>query len=324
MVSATPETELVAVCSRRPEHASAVAADYGCDWVTDYRRLLDREDIDVIGVYTSTDLHYEIAHAAAQAGKSVVVSKPAEVDTGRAEEMVAAARCSGVRLVVEFDTHYQLSAYRIHRAIADGSFGPLIQGDYVNKCHRGQAYYDEAGGWRARIETGGGCVLNQGVHALDHLIWYQGEVEGVFAMSGTFAHDMPAEDAASAVIRFRNGSLATFTATTTFHNSRPAGRYGEGTVKRAEVHGRDGSATMLGDDVLMWSVHGSPDPGAELPEHPPMNVFQDLAWTMADPHYTSSTLVADDAVLNCVYLADALRRSADTGLYVEVNALSVR
>lgn len=315
MVDAVPEAQLTAVCGRDPARTNALADRHDCAAELDYRALVARDDVDVVGVYTSTDLHTEVAIEAARAGKHVIVSKPTAVSVQDGEAMLAAADKAGVKLVTEFDTRYQPEAYRIYKAIAEGRMGRLIQGDYVNKCHRAQSYYDDGSGWRAEPGMGGGCLLNQGVHPIDHLLWYQGEVEGVFALTDTFTHRMPAEDSASAVLRFRNGSFATLTVTTTYLSGLPDGRYGGGTLKRAQVHGALGSATVEGNQVINWTVP-SPASTAPLPEHPPQNVFQDLAWTLADPSRRSHTLVAGSQALESVLVTAALRQSAATGAYV--------
>src|SRR5688572_26554904 len=64
MVQAVPEAKLVAICGRDAARTGAVAERYGCEAVIDYRQLIERPDIDVVGVYTSTDLHGEISIAA--------------------------------------------------------------------------------------------------------------------------------------------------------------------------------------------------------------------------------------------------------------------
>lgn len=321
MLAETPEATLTVVCGRDAERTRAVAERYGASAETDWSAMLRRDDVDVVAVYTSTDLHGPIATAAAQAGKHVIVSKPTAVRLDEARAMLAAAKHAGTELVVEFDTRYQAGPYRIHKAIAEGRLGRLIQGEYANKCLRGQEYYDEGSGWRGRAEMGGGCLLNQGVHAIDHLLWYQGAVEGVFALSDTFTHDIEAEDAASAVIRFANGSIANLTVTTTFASGLPAGRYGGGgTLKRAQVHGAKGSATAEGTEIVNWTV---PKEGSDvtLPDQPPLNVFQDLAWSLADPARRSTTLVAGEDAIASVYLTTALRQSAAEGRYVSLASL---
>jgi predicted dehydrogenase len=321
MVAELAETELAGVCGRDAARTSALAGQYGVGASTDYRSFVARPDLDAVGVYTSTDLHVEIGLAAAAAGKHVIVSKPTAVEPARAEQLLRACRAAGVRLVVEFDTRYQAGPYQVYRGIVDGRFGPIIQGEYANKCYRPQSYYDGAGRWRAIASQGGGCVLNQGVHAVDHLLWYQGVPDGVSAASGTFAHDMPAEDAASAVLRFPGGSLATFTATTTFRNTLPDSSYGGGTLKRAQVHGPDGSATVAGTTIAEWvSVTAGPAASA-LPDTPPRNVFQDFAWALADPARPEHTLVADERALDSVYVCAAIRESAATGRYVRIDEL---
>lgn len=321
MIAETPEASLSVVCGRNAERTAALAQHYGAAAETDWARMITRNDVDVVAVYTSTDLHGPIAAAAAAAGKHVIVSKPTAVTLAEGRGMLAAAKAAGTRLVVEFDTRYLAAPYRIHKAIAEGCLGRLVQGEYANKCLRDQAYYDEGSGWRGRAELGGGCLLNQGVHAIDHMLWYQGKVEGVFTLSGTYAHDIEAEDAASAVVRFTNGSMATLTVTTTFASGLPAGRYGGGgTLKRAQIHGVAGAATVEGNAVTHWMAT-EPARGQTLPEVPPLNVFQDVALTLADPARRSTTLVSGAETLESVYLTTALRRSAETGDYVTLESL---
>ncbi|MDI6024703.1 Gfo/Idh/MocA family oxidoreductase [Corticibacterium sp. UT-5YL-CI-8] len=322
MVDELPNATLAAVCGRDPQRTQAVAERYGAAAETDYRALIARDDIDVVGVYTSTDLHSEIAIAAANAGKHVIVSKPTAVTVEAGEAMLAAAEAAGVELVVEFDTRYQEAPYRIYKAIAEGRLGRLIQGDYINKCHRAQSYYDEGSGWRGIASQGGGCLLNQGVHPIDHLLWYQGPVEGVFSISATLAHDMDAEDVTSAVLRFCNGSFATLSVTTTFPSERPNGRYGGATIKRAQIHGETGSATVEGNGITGWKV---PDVANQMPipDQPPRNVFEDLALSLAYPSRVSHTLVKGVKALESVYVTAALRQSSQSGLFTAVKRAPV-
>lgn len=321
MIAETAQASLSVVCGRDPDRTAALAGRYGAAAETDWARMITRDDVDVVAVYVSTDLHGPIAAAAAAAGKHVIVSKPTAVTIEEGRSMLAAARAAGTHLVVEFDTRYLAAPYRIHKAIAEGRLGRLVQGEYANKCLRGQAYYDEGSGWRGKAELGGGCLLNQGVHAIDHMLWYQGAVEGVFTLSDTYAHDIEAEDAASAVVRFTNGSMATLNVTTTFASGLPAGRYGGGgTLKRAQVHGQAGGATVEGNEVTHWTATETPH-GPTLPDAPPLNVFQDLAMTLADPARRSTTLVSGAKALDSVYVTTALHSSAETGRYVSLESL---
>src|SRR6218665_1398082 len=85
MLGEIPEAELAAVCGRDPERTQALADRYGVAAETDYRALVARDDIDVVGIYTSTDLHGEIAMAAFAAGKHVIVSKPTAIEVAEGE-----------------------------------------------------------------------------------------------------------------------------------------------------------------------------------------------------------------------------------------------
>jgi predicted dehydrogenase len=325
LIAENPETELVAVSARHEARAAAIAGRHGCAWSTDYRAVVERDDVDAVAVYTPNAAHLDIAVAAAAAGKHVVVCKPLEVTGERARAIVDACRAAEVRLAVEFDTHYHPASLKTYRAIAGGLLGPVFQGDYVNKTHRGPDYYASNGGWRRlAVEDGGGAVVNQGVHALDQMIWYQGEPVAVSAVARALANDIQADDTANAVVEFANGSMATFAVTTTFHNNRKPSRYGEGTMKRAEISGRDGSVTLVDDAITMWEFRGAlgDEPSDESPATP-ANVFQDLAWHLGRPDYRSDTLVANEATLTAVRLVDAIYESARTRSRVEISAGSI-
>ncbi len=75
-LASTEDARLVAVCDLQEDKAKQMAADNGCDWTIEYGDLLDRKDIDVIGIYTSSGTHCDIAVEALNAGKHVYVTKP--------------------------------------------------------------------------------------------------------------------------------------------------------------------------------------------------------------------------------------------------------
>lgn len=319
LIAGTPQAELTAVCARDERAAASAGERFSCRWSTDYHDLLTADYVDVVAVYTPSGNHPEIAAEAAAAGKHVIVSKPVASTLDGAVKIVDACAVAGVLLAVEFDTHYLPDSYRLFRTIAQGKFGKLVQGEYVNKCHRDQGYYDSDGGWRkGPIASGGGAVINQGIHALEQMLWYQGKPAGVFALAGTFAHDIEADDTASAIVSFTNGSMATFSVTTTFHNDRRPSRYGEGTMKRAEVNGVDGAATLVDDHATMWQVKASAQGGSSLPDHPPANVFEDVLTTLNRGERTSPTLVTGENALTSMRLASAIYESVTKRAFIEI------
>jgi UDP-N-acetyl-2-amino-2-deoxyglucuronate dehydrogenase len=291
LVLQTPEARLVAVVSRTEARAKASGEAYGVDWYTDYRRLLERPDIEVIGLYTPSGAHTEIAAEIAAAGKHIVVTKPIEVDLARTDTLVAACQRAGVKLATEYVARYLPGNYALYRAIHDGKLGAMFLGEFSEKSYRPQAYYEPDGGWRGTWRYGGGgTLITQGIHSVDQMLWMMGDVASVTAHWGTFASQIESEDTIVALINFRSGAIGTVTSTTTFRNDKPAGRYGGGTVRRGEVNGGLGSATIIDGKITMVQLAGREEIEREV-QPPATCVFQDFARWVRDGAYTSPTLV---------------------------------
>jgi UDP-N-acetyl-2-amino-2-deoxyglucuronate dehydrogenase len=314
LIAQTPGTRLVAVSSRDREKADDAGRELGCDAYSDYRAMLERDDIHVIAIYTPSAQHRDIAIEAAEAGKHLIVTKPIEITLERIDAILEATARNRVKLATEYVVRYEPSNYALYRAVHDGHLGPMILGEFTEKLYRPQWYYELDGGWRSRWATGGGgTVINQGIHTLDQMVWLLGEAESVTAQAGAFASDIESEDTAVVLLKFRSGALGTFIATTTFHNPKPGGRYGGGTVRRIEVNGTQGSARIDDETISMLHVDGST---VELPRAvtpPAINVFDDMARWVRDDAYTSATLVNAEASRASMALVLAIYESARTG-----------
>src|SRR3954470_9383500 len=286
-IQAVPEAELVAVASRTEQTAQRVGAELGVDAYADYRRLLDRDDVDVVCIFTPNAFHRDIAVDAAQAGKHLVVTKPLEITLERVDAIIEAAEANGVKLATEYMERFKPGHYLGYQAIADGSLGRLVTGEFAYKCFRPQAYYTGTRGtWAV---DGGGVMLLQAIHSLDVMLWYMGPVESVVARQGTLTHEMESEDTALSIVTFTNGAMATLVGTTTFHNDRPGGSYGGGSMTRIEVGGDKGSVILTDGTVSMWkSSEADAPPEVRLPA---LNTFQDMARWVRDDAYSSPTLV---------------------------------
>jgi predicted dehydrogenase len=308
-IQQVPEARLVGVASRTAETARRVGAELGVDAYADYRELLRRGDVDVVAIYTPNALHRDIAIDAARAGKHVLVTKPLEITLERVDAIIEACETAGVKLATEYMERFRPGHYLGYRAVADGALGRLVTGELSYKCYRPQEYYTGTRGtWAV---DGGGVMLLQAIHSLDLMLWYFGEVESVVARWGTLTHRMESEDTALAIVTFTSGAMATLVGTTTFHNDRPAGLYGGGSMTRIEVGGERGSLILTDGQVAMWkSLDVDAPPTAELPA---INSFQDVArWIRADG-YSSPTLVKSDASRTAIELIQAIYESARTG-----------
>jgi UDP-N-acetyl-2-amino-2-deoxyglucuronate dehydrogenase len=315
-IQAVPEAELVAVASRTEETARRVGAELGVEAYADYRRLLDRDDVDVVCIFTPNAFHRDIAVGAAQAGKHLVVTKPLEITLERVDAIIEAAEANGVKLATEYMERFKPGHYLGYQAIADGSLGRLVTGEFAYKCFRPQAYYTGTRGtWAV---DGGGVMLLQAIHSLDVMLWYMGPVQSVMARSGTLTHEMESEDTAMSIVTFTSGAIATLVGTTTFHNDRPGGQYGGGSMTRIEVGGDKGSLILTDGNVAMWkSLEAETPPEAKLPA---LNTFEDMARWVRDDTYESPTLVKAADSRRAIELIHAIYESAKSGKVITLSA----
>lgn len=234
--------------------AAAVAAKHGVRYYPDMNAVLADDDVEVVSVCTPSGAHLEPALAAARAGRHVIVEKPLEVTSERAQRIVDAAAEAGVKLATIFMSRFADANVRLKRAVDAGLLGRPLQGDAYVKWFRSQAYYD-SGAWRGtwRLD-GGGALMNQAIHQVDLLLWIMGPVAEVFAYAGTLAHDrLEVEDTLVAVLRYASGGVGHVSAATSLWPGQP---------KRLEVHGKHGSVVITDDAITSWQVEGEGDRSA--------------------------------------------------------------
>jgi predicted dehydrogenase len=175
--------------------------------VTGWREAIEREDVGAVIVSTPTDVASEIALAALAAGKHVLAEKP----LGRtANEIVPAVELAGERrlaLKVGYNHRYHPALAKAHALLVEGAIGrPLFL-----RCvygHGGRPGYEYE--WRSHSEiSGGGELLDQGVHALDLFRWFAGEFADAAAFLATsYWPAAPVEDNVFAMLRTREGAVA--------------------------------------------------------------------------------------------------------------------
>ncbi len=216
MAVAAEGMKLVAICDLLEHRRERAERDFGVPVYENYREMLERKDIDIIGIFTPAGNRREIALDAFAAGKHVICTKPMEINIQRCDDMINAADKAGLRLMVDFGMRYGAPIRALRAAIEQGMFGDLIMSKAELRWYRDQAYYDENGAWRGtwRLD-GGGSLANQTVHFVDQIQWMMGEPQSVFAYTDVYKHDIEAEDQGVAVIRWKNGAIGTITGSTT-------------------------------------------------------------------------------------------------------------
>ena len=236
---------LVAVSNRSEKKGRGFADEYGAEFVADHRHLCARPDIDYVDVCAFPDSRLEMTQVAASKGKHVLVQKPIAVTLSDARTMLDCCSRAGVAFGVISQHRFDDSTIFLRRAIQRKRLGKILQADGYVKWHRAQAYYDRPGkgSWSAE---GGGALINQGIHALDLMLYLAGPIKEVYGQwQLAAAHKMESDDVVSAIIRYASGATGVIQASTAMF---------PGYSERIEIHGTKGSAIITGDRLTAWDV----------------------------------------------------------------------
>lgn len=207
------KTSLVAVCDIQEDRAKAKGKENNIPYYTDYQKMIENEEIDIVSILIESGKHAQVFRDITQYKKNVIVEKPMALTLKDADEMIKMADEAGIKLFVVKQNRFNPPVQLLRRALEEGRFGKLILGNIRVRWHRDQAYYDQDS-WRGTWKDDGGVFTNQASHHLDLLEWMMGDLESVFAKSGTFLHKIEVEDTGVALFKFTNGALGTFEATT--------------------------------------------------------------------------------------------------------------
>jgi predicted dehydrogenase len=201
------EHRVVAVADKIIERAESIArAVPGASVCPDWRHLLTNEPVDAVIVATTNDQLTPVALAAVEAGKHVLVEKPAARRPDEIGPLIDAAKRSGVHVQVGFNHRYHPAMAKAREIFDSGALGSLmyIRGRYG---HGGRLGYERE--WRANPEVaGGGELLDQGVHLIDLSRWFLGDFVSVGGESHTYYWDMPVEDNGFMLLRTQQGQVA--------------------------------------------------------------------------------------------------------------------
>lgn len=247
--------ELHTICARNAERGKAFAEKWGYANVeTDWRKVVESADIDLIDIASPNDTHAEIAIAAAKAGKMVMCEKPLGRNAAESEAMVDAVEKAGVANMVWYNYRRVPAVTLAKQLIDEGRLGRIFH--YRAKFLQDWTISTELpqggeGLWRLDVNVAGSGVTGDLLaHCIDTAMWLNGGIEEVSAVTETFIkerkHTLTGEvapvgidDASLFLARFRNGSLATFEAT----------RYARGhkALYTLEINGENAS--------IAWDLH---------------------------------------------------------------------
>jgi predicted dehydrogenase len=198
---------LVACADVVPDRARALAQTVpGTSACEDWNTAVRDSEVDIVIVATTNDALAPVTLAALEAGKHVLVEKPAARRVDELDRLVTAQTASGRLVRVGFNHRYHPALQKARALVDAGEIGSLmfIRGRYG---HGGRTGYDRE--WRADpARSGGGELVDQGVHLIDLAGWFLGEFTDVQGFAATYFWDMPVDDNAFLTLRTSQGTAA--------------------------------------------------------------------------------------------------------------------
>ncbi|MEE3371580.1 MAG: Gfo/Idh/MocA family oxidoreductase [Planctomycetota bacterium] len=249
------DVQLKAICARTAENAQEFADTWGYESVeTDWRKLLERDDIDAVDICVPNNLHKEIALAAADAGKIILCEKPLAMNTSEGEEMCQAVERAGIANMVWYNYRRVPAVTFAKKLIDEGKLGKIFH--YRANFLQDWTISEDLpqGGnalWRLDVAAAGSGVTGDLLaHCIDTALWLNGGIADVNAMTETFVkermHNLTGkvepvgiDDACTFMCHFKNASLGLFEST----------RYARGhkALYTLEINGEHAS--------LKWDLH---------------------------------------------------------------------
>jgi UDP-N-acetyl-2-amino-2-deoxyglucuronate dehydrogenase len=237
--------ELIAAADTDELKTKKMSNLYGCTQFKSYRDMLLHSNIDMVSVCVPPSMHYRIVMDAATAGKHVIVEKPMDVSTDRADRMISECRKQRVKFSVIFQHRFDRVIRILKESVAEGRFGKLLMGTSNTIWYRDFDYYQK-NPWRGTYANGGGALMNQAIHYIDLLQYIMGDIESVSAVCDTLSHkSIHVEDTGIAILKFKNGAIGTINGTTIAY----PGLYSE-----LNIYGEDGSVSIKNDRLDFYAV----------------------------------------------------------------------
>ncbi|MEM2661269.1 MAG: Gfo/Idh/MocA family oxidoreductase [Nitrososphaeria archaeon] len=180
-----------------------------------YEELLKNDELDAVVISLPNFLHLESVIKAAEAGKDVFLEKPLARNVKEGEKIVSCVKKNNIKLMVGYDLRFHHITREIYKKLKSGFFGEVQIAEATNVSGGPFSPRSDRIGpvpvpswWFDKELVGGGALLDLGSHMIDLLTWYFGEVDYIKCY---FRHtfNMDLEDAATCILKFRNGPLAT-------------------------------------------------------------------------------------------------------------------
>lgn len=321
-LKAMETAHLVGLYDPKPEYARELAEQNGCKSYATLEELLQDPDVDCVSICTPSHLHVEQTKLAIQAGKHVLVEKPMALTVEDCDACIELAQEKGVHFSVVLQRRFSPLVSQAKSIIESGELGKVHRASLYMKYYREPAYYANSK-WRGTWSMdGGGALMNQGIHGVDLLLYFMGDVQSLFAIADTHVHDIEAEDSLAAVLRFKSEAIGIIEASTADWPGSP---------RRFELNGSDGRLILTEDSNLVVESKtqgkrefGSAKDGDTASHADPkksdasghQHQIEDFVSTILYGQKPLVTAQDGRAAVECIR---AVYQAADTGLPVQLN-----
>ena len=309
---------IIAICDLLAEKAQAYAQQYNVAAFTNYHEMLHTvPEIDVVGIVTPSGMHFEHAmDVMRRYRKHILVEKPTFMHPRQLNDAYDYAEANGLRIFPVFQNRHNKAVRQVKRSIESGELGEVrIMAVRVRWC-RPQRYYDMAP-WRGTFSHDGGALSNQGIHHIDLMRYFGGEVDRLSAALRTLGAKIEVEDTAVATLTYPTGAVGIVEVTTA---ARP-----DDFEASLSIVGAKGLAQLGGLAVNELQIF-TPNPAAcvEASEKIPdaygfghITIYRDLVDDLAG---LRPFPVDRRDCLNTLNLLHAFYRSDEVGGWIEVQA----
>ena len=246
--------DMVAACDIKLEKIDQLVekTKYNKDFkkYSDYKKMIDENlDLDFVSIATESGIHAEIALYCIENGINVIIEKPMAMSMEDANKIINLSKEKNVKVSVCHQNRFNIAVHKTRQAMDEGRFGRLSHGSIHVRWNRNKNYYDQAP-WRGKWESDGGCLMNQCIHGIDLLRWMLGEeVEEVYGVTKQQFHDyLECEDIGMAVLKFKNGAIATVEGTVNV--------YPQNLEETLYLFGEDGTVKIGGkstNNIDVWN-----------------------------------------------------------------------
>ncbi|MFZ4619724.1 MAG: Gfo/Idh/MocA family protein [Bacteroidota bacterium] len=245
IISKFTDAEVTCVCDLDKTRARAIAEKYGIKrFYTDYKEMLEKEELDAVDICTSTDMHKEVSIACLDAKRDVFVEKPIARKLNEAIAIAEAVKKNKRQLMVGMNNRFRPDAMMLRSFIENNELGKVFYAKtgWLKKP-------SSEGSWFSQKEmSGGGVILDMGIVMLDLALWMTGYPEVSRVNATLYSHKTKVEDSSVAYLTMKNGATITIEVSWNFHI--------ENELYYCNIYGEQGSG-KINPLMIHKEMHGS-------------------------------------------------------------------